>query len=239
MSATLVALLWSTVGAAPAPCQGTAPATGRLEGIATISTRLTTPRTRVRVYGEPGTPPATLQADDNPLANVVLYLESTPSLRAGASWRPSAVLRQHDERFMPHVLPVLVGTTVAFPNDDPLYHNVFSLSRARTFDLGRYPKGSSKSLSFPTAGVVQLFCHIHADMSGYILVLDNPFFTIPDVQGHFVIDSIPPGEYRLVTWHERIRPMVTPVRIESGRTTTLTLRIPLPELIETPPPARP
>jgi hypothetical protein len=122
---------------------------------------------------------------------------------------------------------VLVGATVDFPNEDPLYHNVFSLSRAREFDLGRYPRGESKQVRFPTKGVVQVFCHIHADMSGYILVLANPFFVIPDSQGHFSLDHVPPGDYRLVAWHERIRPLITPIHVERGQTTSVNLRIPL------------
>lgn len=202
--------------------------TGRIEGTATISHQLTRDRPRVRVYSEPGTaPPA--PASESPFANVVLYLEGDARL-AGA--RPPAVppvLRQHGERFVPHVLPVVVGATVEFPNDDPIYHNVFSLSRVRTFDLGRYPRGSSRSVRFDTPGVVQVFCHIHADMSGYILVLENPYFVVPDAQGHFVLDGVPPGDYRLITWHERIRPMVTPIHVEAGHTASLQLNIPIPD----------
>jgi len=202
--------------------------TGRIEGTATISHQLTREHPRVRIYSEPGTAPPTV-VDESPFANVVLYLEGDAHL---AGTRPPAVppvLRQHGERFVPHVLPITVGTTVEFPNDDPIYHNVFSLSRVRTFDLGRYPRGSSRSVRFDTPGVVQVFCHIHADMSGYILVLENPFFVIPDAQGRFVLDGVPPGDYRLIAWHERIRPMVTPVHVEPGRTVSLQLNIPIPD----------
>ena len=138
-------------------------------------------------------------------------------------------MRQHQERFEPHVLPVTRGTSITFPNDDPIYHNVFSLSRARTFDLGRYPQGESKTVRFGSTGVVQVFCHIHADMNGHILVLPNRYFISPDSSGHFVIDGVPAGQYRLVAWHERIRPIVTVVRVDAGRTTMLDLSIPLSE----------
>jgi hypothetical protein len=77
--------------------------------------------------------------------------------------------------------------------------------------------------------VVQVFCHIHADMSGFILVLDNPYFTVPDATGRYSLEGIPPGEYRLIAWHERIRPIATAVRIESGGVTRLDLHIPLSE----------
>jgi hypothetical protein len=172
--------------------------------------------------------PASPASQEHPLANVVLYLESSTPLRGPAQPGPPPVMRQHGERFEPHVLPVLVGTTVEFPNDDDVYHNVFSLSRVRTLDLGRYPRGTSKSVQFLTPGVVQLFCHIHADMSGYILVLNNPFFVVPDSTGRFSLEGVPPGLYQLVAWHERIRPIATPISVESGRTTPVRVEIPLP-----------
>ena len=98
-----------------------------------------------------------------------------------------AEVRQRDENFVPRVVAVTVGSEVEFPNDDPIYHNVFSLSRARTFDLGRYARGSSKSVEFESPSLIQVFCHIHADMSGYILVLQNPFFVQPDDALLFVL----------------------------------------------------
>ena len=212
-----------------APALARAQETGRIEGVATISSRLTTPRLRVRVYDEAGTPPPDTAADSR-FANVVLYLSATTPPRGRAQpGAPAPAMRQHGERFVPHVLPVLAGTSVEFPNDDALYHNVFSLSRARAFDLGRYPKGSSKSVVFNTPGVVQVFCHIHADMSGTILVLDNPFFVTPDANGRYTLEGVPPGDYQLVAWHERIRPLSIPVHVQAGRTTTLNLRIPLPD----------
>jgi plastocyanin len=202
---------------------------GRIEGLATISSRLTTPRVRVRVYDEAGTPPADT-ATESRFANVLLYLSATTPLRGRAQpGSPAPAMRQHGERFVPHILPVPAGTAVEFPNDDPIYHNVFSLSRTRAFDLGRYPRGSSKSITFNTPGVVQVFCHIHADMSGTILVLDNPFFVIPDADGRYALEGVPPGDYQLVAWHERIHPLSVPVHVQAGHTTTLNLRIPLPD----------
>jgi plastocyanin len=199
--------------------------TGRVEGVASISRRLTTVHRRIRVYDEPGTTAARAERDQNPFANVVLYLESVPEV--GARAIPAPVMRQKSERFLPHVLPVLAGSTVQFPNDDPIYHNVFSLSRARTFDLGRYARGASKSVLFPAPSVIQVFCHIHADMNGYILVLQNPYFVQPDSQGRFVIDGIPPGTYRLVAWHERIRPNGRSVQVTAGTATQLSVSIPI------------
>lgn len=216
----------------PAGLGGSAPAEpGRIEGVATISRVLTTIHRRIRVYDEPGTPPPKPAEDDNPLANVVIYLESDAALHVATSpiVHGPAALRQRDETFVPHVLPVLVGTTVQFPNDDPVFHDVFSLSSPKAFDLQRYAQGTSRSVQFPKPGVVEVFCHIHADMSAYILVLDNPFFVIPDSQGHFALDGVPPGDYKLTAWYERTRPVITRVHVDAGRTTTVPMRIPIPE----------
>jgi hypothetical protein len=124
------------------------------------------------------------------------------------------------------------GATVDFPNEDDFYHNVFSLSNAagpNGFDLGRYPKGASRSWTFPKPGTVSVFCHIHSDMSAILLVLSNPFFASPDESRHYVIDDVPEGEYTIVGWHERIKPIIRKVRVAAGQTTTMDFNIPLPQ----------
>lgn len=225
----LAPAMWATWSAAAPPDAPPQLQNGRIEGTAVLAPRLTTRRLRVRVYAQPGVLPPSTEPDTNPLANVVLYLDG-PEARPGgsASAQPPAI-RQRGERFRPHVLPVLAGTTVEFPNDDPIYHNIFSLSSARTFDLGRYPSGESKFVDFPRTGVVQIFCHIHADMSAYVLVFDHPFFVVPDSEGRFAIEDVPPGEYRLVAWHERIHPLTVPIRVEAGQTAMIRVRIPIQE----------
>lgn len=217
-----------------ARAQSPSATTGRIEGTATISTRLTNPRQRVRVYAEPGTPAPRPAEPAHPFAGVVISLESTPALRQVSRAHPAAAMAQRNEQFSPHVLAVAAGSSVDFPNNDPIYHNVFSLSSARSFDLGRYAQGTSKSVRFNSAGVVQVFCHIHADMSGFILVYDHPFFVTPDADGRFTLDGIPPGEYQLVAWHERIRPVRMTVRVEAGHTSSPTIAIPLLDAPATP-----
>lgn len=204
--------------------------TGRIEGVASIAAVLTTIHQRIRVYDEPGTSPPKSAGNDNPLANVVIYLESSAALHVETSpnSRPPAALRQRDQMFVPHVLPVLVGTTVQFPNDDAVFHDVFSLSSTKVFDLQRYPQGTSRSVQFLKRGVVEVFCHIHADMSAYIVVLDNPFFVVPDAQGHFALDGVPPGDYQLTAWYERTHPVTVRVHVDAGRTATVPMRIPIP-----------
>jgi plastocyanin len=203
--------------------------TGRIEGTVIISKSLTAKRPRFRIYAGDGA--ATLppdQPDENERDNVVVYLGGTiagaPLSDANARYR----MRQEAERFWPHILPIVRGTAVDFPNEDAVFHNVFSLSSASVFDLGRYPRGKSKSVVFERTGVVQVFCHIHADMSAVVLVLENPYFARPDSTGRYVLDGVPPGEYRITGWHERIRPITQTVRVEAGRTTTLDFNIPLP-----------
>ena len=202
------------------------PATGRIAGEVIISTALSSRRPRFRIYADPGAggrPPA---AESNEIRNVVLYLQNAPASDAAPSARAS--MSQDDERFTPHVLPVLRGTTVDFPNADDVFHNVFSLSSARTFDLGRYPRGSAKSVAFEKSGVVQVFCHIHSDMSAVILVLDNPYFAVPASTGRYGIEDVPPGEYAVVGWHERIKPVMRTVKVVAGETARLDFNIPLP-----------
>ena len=112
-------------------------------------------------------------------------------------------LDQKNLQFHPQVLPVLVGTTVDFPNRDNLFHNVFSYSEAKDFDLGRYPKDDSRSVTFDRPGVVRVYCDIHSNMSATILVLRHPYFAVPDNNGDYVIRDVPPGRYRIVLWYDR------------------------------------
>jgi hypothetical protein len=111
-----------------------------------------------------------------------------------------AVLDQRDEAFWPYVLAITVGSSVEFPNSDPIFHNVFSLSKPRRFDLGRYPKGQSRSVRFSEPGVVRVFCDIHSHMSAFILVFAHPFFAVTDAEGRYRIERVPPGAYSLAVW---------------------------------------
>ena len=202
-----------------------------------MSSALATRRPRFRIYADagPGAVPPAHGKDDisRELRNVVVYVGSDAAnvlpANASASNADSLppVMSQTNERFEPHVLPVVQGARVSFPNRDDVYHNVFSLSSTRTFDLGRYPKGDAKTVTFTKAGVVQVFCHIHSDMSGVVLVLSNPFFTAPDSSGRYSIENVPAGEYTVVGWHERTKPVTRRVRVVAGATTTINFSLPL------------
>lgn len=132
----------------------------------------------------------------------VVYLESAPS---GAFEEPRvrrARIDQRKETFVPHVLAITVGTTVDFPNNDVTFHNVFSLSKVKPFDLGRYAAGRSKSVTFDRPGIVRVFCDIHSHMSAFILVFSHRFFAVTDDRGHYAIDDVPPGTYTVSVWNE-------------------------------------
>jgi plastocyanin len=112
---------------------------------------------------------------------------------------------QKDAMFSPHVLPIMVGTTVEWPNNDSIYHNVFSMSDAKQFDLGLY-KGNppEKRVTFDKPGRADVYCSIHENMHCIVLVLENPYFACTDENGNYKIPNVPPGTYILKAWHERL-----------------------------------
>jgi plastocyanin len=144
----------------------------------------------------------------------VVYLETAPRAAFDEREPGRATMDQRNERFSPQVLAVMVGTVVDFPNSDLTYHNVFSLSRAKRFDLGRYAAGKSKGVRMDRPGVVRVFCDIHSHMSAFVLVFNHRFFDVTDDEGRFELPALPAGTYTLVGWYEgeaRItRPVVVP-----------------------------
>jgi plastocyanin len=137
------------------------------------------------------------------LSGVVVWLEpANPDLlRASPAGR--ATITQRNKTFLPHVLAISTGTTVDFPNRDPIFHNAFSSFDGKVFDVGLYPPGSSKAVKFDRPGVVRLFCNIHPAMSAVIVVLSSPFFSISAKNGSFDFPDVPPGIYTLHAYHER------------------------------------
>lgn len=166
-----------------------------------------------------------LAADHDPteLANVVVFLKARPT----RSTPIRTTIRQTHEEFVPHLVAITTGSTVDFPNEDLIFHNVFSLSRSAVFDLGRYPRGGSKSRTFTTPGLVKVFCHLHSHMSALIRVFDHPYFAIPDPQGRFAIAGLPPGQYDVVAWHERAGDVTRIASVAAGATAELAFSLPL------------
>ena len=130
--------------------------------------------------------------------------EAVVTLEGTAKTEPIAgiVIDQRDKLFAPHVSVVTVGTTVSFPNNDSVFHNVFAYFNAKKFDLGVYPRGATKKVRFDKKGVVALLCNVHSEMSAYIYVADTPYYAVTDKQGRFDIRNVPPGTYTLRAWHE-------------------------------------
>jgi hypothetical protein len=133
---------------------------------------------------------------------------------------------QRNETFVPHVLAVTVGSVVEFPNSDKTFHNVFSLSKAKRFDLGRYAAGKSKSVRFDRPGLVRVFCDIHSHMNAYVLVLTHRFFDITDVDGRFRIPAVPPGSYTIVGWYEGEERASRQVTVPAGGVVEIDLTVP-------------
>jgi plastocyanin len=175
---------------------------GDVIGHAFVTKRLTKKVLSPIVYNLRGTaaPAAPLDTEAvNEFDRMVMILE-------GGKLPPqppvTVVLNQKDSRFDPELIVVPTGSTVQFPNLDPIFHNVFSLSRARKFDLGYYPQGQSRAVKFNDAGVVQVYCHIHANMYAAIVVTDSPWYARPGADGGFSFSNVPPGRYRLSVWHK-------------------------------------
>ena len=159
------------------------------------------------------------------IQNVVVYLKDV----AFQGVLPAArrVVEQRNETFAPRVTVVTRGSVVAFPNDDPYFHNVFSLSRAGTFDLGRYRQGQTREQRFANPGLIKVFCHIHSHMSASIMVLDHPYFAVPRVDGRFTLPDVPAGKYTIVGWHERVGERSGTIDVQGGRTTSIDLSLPV------------
>jgi plastocyanin len=136
-------------------------------------------------------------------SGVVVWLEPLGAAAPSPVKPHRAEMIQKAKTFTPHVLPILVGTTVDFPNYDPIYHNAFSNYDGQIFDIGLYPPGGTRAIAFRREGVVRVFCNIHPAMSAVIVVLKSPYFSTSNRAGEFVIADVPAGSYRLHVFHER------------------------------------
>jgi len=136
-------------------------------------------------------------------SGIVIWLEPVSGTVAAAPGRKRATMEQKGKRFIPHVLAIEVGATVDFPNYDPIFHNAFSNFDGQIFDVGLYPPGTTRPVTFRREGIVRIFCNIHPDMSAVIVVLKSPYFTVSNKSGEFAIPDVPSGSYRLHVFHER------------------------------------
>ncbi len=168
--------------------------------------------------------------------NVLVYLSKAPAA-SGELSTIKIVMDQRDLEFRPHVLPILVGSKVEFPNNDKVDHNVFSMSRTKKFNFGSYKPGESHSVVFDKPGIVELRCDVHAEMAAYILVMKNPYFAVTDKQGRFEIPNsgqlkqtglsgvknLTPGKYFVKTWHEKLKTQKQAVVVPENGDVTIQL----------------
>ncbi len=150
----------------------------------------------------------------------VVYIVKVPGKFNAPQSHPA--MRQKNVSIVPRVLPIIAGTTVDFPNEDEIFHNIFSLSPGKNFDLGRYAKGVSKSVTFSTLGNVKVFCDIHSNMGGTILVLQNPYFTITQGDGSYTLSGVPTGTFDLTAWSESGGSQTQKITVASGAGTETT-----------------
>jgi plastocyanin len=175
-----------------------------------------------------GTAVELASAEEDPLVfertHVVIYLEgqlpSTPI---------TATLEQKNRRFVPETLVVPAGSTVSFPNLDPIFHNVFSLSNPKSFDLGNYPKDQTRTVTFSKPGIVFVYCHLHPNMTAAIVVTPNQWSTKADAQGRFALSGAPPGNYTIVAWHKTAGFFRQVVHISEHRAASVQFVIPITE----------
>jgi plastocyanin len=176
---------------------------GDLRGTIEITRVLTKKRVAVESYQNRGAALENLAqkpGDFSEMDVVVVYWDQAGAVTS----KPAAEgveLRQKNRRFSESLLVVEAGATVSFPNHDPIFHNVFSLSKARSFDLGYYPQGQTRKVTFAKPGLVDVFCHLHPNMSASILVVPNRVYARPDREGNFLLEGLPTGEHEIVAWH--------------------------------------
>jgi len=156
-------------------------------------------------------------------SGVVVYVEGVPGTVTPP--KKHAVISQREKQFDPPLTIVVKGTTVDFPNEDKIFHNVFSVSRPARFDLGLYKSGSMKSVEMKRAGVVDVYCNIHPDMVAKVKILDNGFYTVTGADGAFDIEGVPAGDYPVVAWLPSGDEARGTVKIEAGKAATIDLAV--------------
>lgn len=151
----------------------------------------------------------------------------------GANVRPPEaplLMKTRQKQFMPRLLVVPRGARVRFPNEDPILHNVFSVSPGSTFDLGFYRKGPGKEQRFNEPGVVRVFCNVHHDMVAYLLVVSTPHVASPGPNGSFVLSGVPKGPGRLTVWHEQAEPWTVELQLPQGTPVTARVEVVRPRV---------
>lgn len=139
-------------------------------------------------------------------SGVVVWLTAPAGSAIHSTSKQKKVITQRNKRFAPHIVAVETGSEVDFPNEDPFFHNVFSIYNGKRFDLGLYASGETRPVNFNRVGISYIFCNIHPQMSAVVISVETPYFAVSDRLGNYVIGNVPAGSYRLNFWHERAKP---------------------------------
>ncbi|GAX61366.1 plastocyanin [Candidatus Scalindua japonica] len=157
--------------------------------------------------------------------NVVVYIEKIGDNKFPAP-EEHGVVDQFNLTFVPHVIAIQKGTTIDFPNSDSVRHNVLSPPDCpMQFNLGTYDVGVVKHVTFDKSGEIPLLCNVHAEMSAFVLVLENPYFSLTGKDGVFKIEDVPPGTYKLSAWHEKLKTITKDVTLKAGKTTSMDFQL--------------
>jgi hypothetical protein len=156
---------------------------------------------------------------ENNLENLVVYVDGVKGSFPIPEKRP--FMNHLNLQFVPRTLAVTKGTTVDFPNSDNVLHSAFSISKSNPFELGIYGQGHEKFVTFKNTGLVELFCHIHSHMHAYLLVLENPLFSMTAKDGSYTIANVPSGTYNVKTWVNPSDIIEKTVTIDGNETVTL------------------
>jgi len=202
-----------------------------VRGIITIERKLT-PRNVTPVAGlyQRGSAVA-LESDthesalDYERSHVVVYLEGAKN-----STPVTVQMEQHNRQFSPDLVVIPAGSAVSFPNFDPIFHNVFSLSKPKSFDLGNYSKGQTRMVTFAKPGIVAVYCHLHPNMTGTIVVTPNQYAARVGATGEFSLADVPPGKYTVVAWHKTGGTFRQTIEVTAGKDAEANFFVPLAEL---------
>jgi len=215
----------------------TSRATGSdIRGIITIERKLT-PRNVTPTAGlyQRGSPVA-LEPDNHENAldyersHVVVYLEGEQRVASQGSPAVPAEMEQQNRRFSPDLVVIPAGASVSFPNFDPIFHNVFSLSKPKSFDLGNYAKGQTRMVAFSKPGIVAVYCHLHPNMTGTIVVAPNQWAARVDASGQYTLTNVPPGKYTVVAWHKTGGTFRKTIEVTAAHDSIVDFFVPLAEL---------
>ena len=175
------------------------------------------------VNGSAGSPVVdlhgTAHSGDRPEPRAVVWLDASASAAPAAAVKPR--LDQRNLDFSPRILAVRVGTVVDFPNNDRVFHNVFSFHDGKRFDLGLYPGGTVKQVRFDQPGLSRIFCNIHPNMAAYVMVVDTPHYSVADTDGRFTIEGVAPGSYTYHAWRPGGPELTGSAVVEAGRSLDL------------------